>query len=38
MAHNPEIVLDDGSILRFVVHETDVEGYDVKVIRVKKKK
>lgn len=32
-AHNPEIVLDDGSVLRFVTEETDVDDYGIMPIR-----
>ena len=34
LAHDPALVLDDGSILRFVVEETDVHEYGVFVRRI----
>src|SRR5262249_4740060 len=32
-AHNPRIVLNDGSVLSFTVEETDVERYGVFIVR-----
>lgn len=38
VAHDPTIVLDDGSILAFTTEETDVAEYGTFVLRIRPRK